>query len=446
MNISNNTNSSDGDSSLVVPLVMFLAGVIGNSIAIVVLCKSKKERKESAFYTLICGLAVTDLLGTCMASPVVLVNYLSDNIFESGLCQFHSFILLFFGVAGLCIICAMSVERYLSISQPYLYQKYISRKVAGWTLFSIYIGSVLLCALPSMGMSKSVIQLPKTWCFIDWKSNETLHAAYSFLYAGISSVLIMGTVVCNIMVCATLAFMYRGSRSRLIYTASRDRFTALASNITQVEIQMILLLIVTSVVVLICSIPLVFRIFANQLNSESATNSTDNQDLKAIRIASFNPILDPWVYILLRKSVFTKLIKIFKRIFSCAFIRCNHSEQSPDLPEAPSTNNETVFYLRSRQSCLMVLLPESAITEHNGTTSFKQRTLSFENEAHELDEEFKSPGKTEANCELKAVEMPCSSPVCSVTADLDCDVEKQTSVTTSISGHQRKTEDGYKLR
>eukprot|EP00062_Callorhinchus_milii_P003228 gi/632940834/ref/XP_007885529.1/ PREDICTED: LOW QUALITY PROTEIN: prostaglandin E2 receptor EP4 subtype-like [Callorhinchus milii] len=93
---------------------MFGVGVVGNLIAIVVLCVSKKEQKETTFYTLVCGLAVTDLLGTCCTSPVVIAAYLGRR-WPGGqpLCHFFSFSMLFFGSAGMTVLCAMSVERYL---------------------------------------------------------------------------------------------------------------------------------------------------------------------------------------------------------------------------------------------------------------------------------------------------------------------------------------------
>lgn len=40
-----------------------------------------------------------------------------------------------------------------------------------------------------------------------------------------------------------------------------------------------------------------------------------NPDLRSIRFASFNPILDPWIYILLRKAVLLKLIEKIKCLF-----------------------------------------------------------------------------------------------------------------------------------
>lgn len=56
--------------------------------------------------------------------------------------------------------------------------------------------------------------------------------------------------------------------------------------------------------------------FLNQLYKTPVELRLDkNPDLRAIRFASFNPILDPWIYILLRKAVFLKLIEKIKCLF-----------------------------------------------------------------------------------------------------------------------------------
>lgn len=258
MHICCNSTCGDDWESLSTPVFMFVFGVVGNIIAIAVLSKYKRERKESAFYTLVCGLAVTDLLGTCLASPVTIKTYLDCTVLDGkAMCNFHSFLLLFFGVAGLSIICAMSVERYLAINHPYFYQRRIDQQLAGWTLFAIYAGNVLFCSFPVFGMGENVRQYPYTWCFINWRTNDSFHASYSFLYAGVSSLLIVVTLVCNVLVCGTLVVMHRGSMGRLVHRDSvKDRWKASTS---AEEIQMMLLLIFTSVVVLVCSSPLVVR-------------------------------------------------------------------------------------------------------------------------------------------------------------------------------------------
>ena len=56
--------------------------------------------------------------------------------------------------------------------------------------------------------------------------------------------------------------------------------------------------------------------FLNQLYKTPVELKLDrNPDLRAIRFASFNPILDPWIYILLRKAVFRKLMEKIKCLF-----------------------------------------------------------------------------------------------------------------------------------
>ncbi|XP_066194656.1 prostaglandin E2 receptor EP4 subtype isoform X2 [Sylvia atricapilla] len=277
-------SGAEGGKPPTIPTVMFIFGVVGNLIAIVVLCKSRKEQKETTFYTLVCGLAVTDLLGTCLVSPVTIATYL-QNRWPGGAALY--------------------------------------KKLAGLTLFAIYASNVLFCALPSMGLGKSTLQYPYTWCFIDWRTNVSTHAAYSYMYAGFSSFLILVTVICNILVCVALIRMHRQfmrrtslgtdtTSSRLSDFRRRRSFRRMAG----AEIQMVILLIATSLVVVICSIPLVVRVFVNQLyRPESVEDVRQNPDLQAIRIASVNPILDPWIYILLRKTVLSKAIEKIKCLF-----------------------------------------------------------------------------------------------------------------------------------
>lgn len=260
-NMGDNQNTTSSlnveKTALAIPVLMFMVGVVGNVTAIAVLSKTKKERKESAFYTLVCGLAVTDLLGTCLASPITIATYL-EHSWPGTLCEFHSFLLLFFGGAGLSIICTMSAERYLAISHPYTYKRWtVDQHMARWCLFAIYVGNVLLCCLPLLGFSKSIHQPPNTWCFIDWRSRISLHVFYSFLYAGISSLLILLTIACNVALCWTLLIMRQRANRLAPRSSIKKRWRERSSG---VEIQMMLLLIVTSLVVLVCSTPLVVSV------------------------------------------------------------------------------------------------------------------------------------------------------------------------------------------
>ncbi|XP_043556022.1 prostaglandin E receptor 4 (subtype EP4) c [Chiloscyllium plagiosum] len=310
-------------SQVVTSASMFTIGVVGNLIAIVVLCVSKKEQKETTFYTLVCGLAVTDLLGTCCTSPVVIATYLTQQ-WPGGqpLCHFFSFSMLFFGSAGMTILCTMSIERYLAINHAFFYSQYIDKALARLALMGVYLLNLVFCILPFFGLGNNVRHFPGTWCFLDWRSNSTVSASYTYIYGGFSAFLILVTVLCNLSVCATLISMRKKAMGRGDAAAPGSfrgrRFPHLAA----AEMQMFWLLVLMTIVFLVCSIPLVIRIFVNQLYGPAQLQAGEKLhyrgDLLAIRFASFNPILDPWVYILCRKKLLTMGCERLKRTVGAA--------------------------------------------------------------------------------------------------------------------------------
>ncbi|XP_039100220.1 prostaglandin E2 receptor EP4 subtype [Hyaena hyaena] len=378
VNASASSTPDRPNSPVTIPAVMFIFGVVGNLVAIVVLCKSRKEQKETTFYTLVCGLAVTDLLGTLLVSPVTIATYMKGQ-WPGGeaLCEYSTFILLFFGLSGLSIICAMSIERYLAINHAYFYSHYVDKRLAGLTLVAVYASNVLFCALPNMGLGSSRLQYPDTWCFIDWTTNVTAHAAFSYMYAGFSSFLILATVLCNVLVCGALLRMHRqfmrrtslgteqhhaagplavpwapcrgspAAASPALPRLSDFRRRRSFRRIAGAEIQMVILLIATSLVVLICSIPLVVRVFINQLYQPRLVQEiSKNPDLQAIRIAAVNPILDPWIYILLRKTVLSKAIEKIKCLF-CRIGGSRRDRQGPHCSDSRRTSSAMSAHSRS---------------------------------------------------------------------------------------------------
>uniref|UniRef100_H2LUJ6 G-protein coupled receptors family 1 profile domain-containing protein n=1 Tax=Oryzias latipes TaxID=8090 RepID=H2LUJ6_ORYLA len=345
-------NSTSARTNIALPVLMFVGGAVGNLTAIVVLSVSRQEKKSSAFYTMVCGLAVTDLLGTCLASPLTIANYLDRRVLkDKRVCDFHSFLLLFFSLTGLSIICAMAAERYLAICCPYTYQRWgVNRCFAQKFLFLIYISHIFFCCLPMMGMAKSALQLSETWCFIDWRAQERVAVAYSALYGVVSLLLILSTIALNLAVCGTLLLMRRRTVQRPVTRASaRQRWKALSS---AAETQMIAVLVMTSVVVLTCSAPLVVRVFANRFKIDHRA------DLAAIRAASVNPILDPWIYILFRRSLLRRLLRTSTQlvIFSTGSILlgglqpCNKNDPLNALHEVQQVSTSTQYLLFLGQS------------------------------------------------------------------------------------------------
>ncbi|XP_057675717.1 prostaglandin E receptor 4 (subtype EP4) b [Corythoichthys intestinalis] len=385
-----------------IPVVMFIFGVVGNVTAIVVLRISRKEQKETTFYTLVCGLAVTDLLGTLLASPVTIATYTRGGWPGADpLCQYSGFVLLFFFLAQLCILCAMSVERYLAINHAYFYKEYVNQRLAALALLAIYVSNAGLCALPGMGLGEVKLQRPGSWCFIDWHGggNRTSVAAFNLAYAGVNAAVVLATVVCNVMVCGALILMHRRFIRRTSLGADRRRRDlnddaplrrrrSSLGRLAGAEIQMVILLIATSAVVLVCSIPLVLRIFVNQLSSNQNEESTGlNKDLLAIRMASVNPILDPWVYILLRKTVVLTLMERIKCLFCrmgrgrqghAAHFRCagvRLSSSSSVSPESPKRDGRTLTRCPTEGERAESSKTALQVSLTNGTANVQERCI-----------------------------------------------------------------------
>ncbi|KAJ1167265.1 hypothetical protein NDU88_007658 [Pleurodeles waltl] len=363
---------------------MFSIGVLGNLIAIVVLCTTKREQKETTFYTLICGLAITDLLGTCFTSPVVIATYLT-NRWPGGelLCQFFSFSMLFFGSAGMSILCAMAVERYMAINHAYFYSRYVDRTLARVALLGTYLCNLVLCMMPSFGLGRHVRHYPGTWCFLDWRATDAMAASYSYLYGGVMLALITVTLICNVAVCASLVRM--SQRARLVraevpgpgVTRPGRRFPRLPSPTSAAEIQMFWLLILMSIVFLVCSIPLVVQIFVNQLHETVQIWTGEppdiRKDLLAIRFASFNPILDPWVYILCRKNLLVKGCERIKRTLGMTKEGRTHRVGWASSQHSPPSfaNSLTTSYASLR---IQEESNKSAAQDHARTKSFTDFT------------------------------------------------------------------------
>lgn len=69
--------------------------------------------------------------------------------------------------------------------------------------------------------------------------------------------------------------------------------------------------------------------FLNQLYKTPVEKRLDkNPDLLAIRFASTNPILDPWIYILLRKAVLSKVVENIKCLFCRSDSRGQQTQNS----------------------------------------------------------------------------------------------------------------------
>lgn len=237
--------------NLVVPVIMFALGMLGNMVALFVLWRSRRQNVHSVFYRLVAGLVVTDLFGTLVTSPITIAVYSNDRQWLGGstLCSFFSFMLIFAGLATVFIIGTLAVERYLAILHPFIYEKHVRPPRVKWALGLTWILAVLVSSLPLVRVGTNVLQYPGTWCFFDFYSHATPDRAFSFLYAALGLLVIALTVITNVAVTAELLRMRRITKTT---GKSRDGRTL---NMTA-EMQMIFFVVGVILVFASCYTPL----------------------------------------------------------------------------------------------------------------------------------------------------------------------------------------------
>ncbi|XP_006868501.1 PREDICTED: prostacyclin receptor [Chrysochloris asiatica] len=281
--------------------LMFLAGVVGNGLALGIL-GARRWSHPSAFAVLVTGLALTDLLGTCFLSPAVFVAYARNSsllgLAQGGptLCNAFAFAMTFFGLASTLILFAMAVERCLALSHPYLYAQLDGPRCARLALPTIYAFCTLFCSLPFLGLGHHEQYCPGSWCFIRMRSAEPGGCAFSLAYASLVALLVAAIVYCNGSVTVSLCRMYRQQRRQQGSLVPGPRAG-------EEEVNYLILLALMTGIMAVCSLPLTIRGFTQAI----APDSSEMGDLLAFRFIAFNPILDPWVFILFRKAVFQRL-------------------------------------------------------------------------------------------------------------------------------------------
>ncbi|ELW71145.1 prostacyclin receptor isoform X1 [Tupaia chinensis] len=280
--------------------LMFVAGVVGNGLALGIL-GARRPARASAFAVLVTGLAVTDLLGTCFLSPAVFVAYARNSSLlglargSPALCDAFAFAMTFFGLASTLILCAMAVERCLALSHPYQYAPLDAPRCARLALPALYFCPVF-CALPLLGVGQHQQYCPGSWCFIRMRAAEPAGRAFSLTYASLVALLVAAIVLCNGSVTLSLCRMYRQQRRHQSSLVPGPRAG-------EDEVDHLILLALMTGIMAVCSLPLTIRGFTQAITPDSS----EMGDLLAFRFNAFNPILDPWVFILFRKAVFQRL-------------------------------------------------------------------------------------------------------------------------------------------
>ncbi|XP_071972216.1 prostaglandin E2 receptor EP2 subtype isoform X1 [Engystomops pustulosus] len=320
--------------------VMFSAGVLGNLIALVLLERRRRGNRGniSLFFILVTGLVITDLVGTCMISPVVLVSYAKRRtLINLNLCNYFAFAMTFFSLATMMVLFAMALERALAIGYPYFYEKFIKKRCGIITFPVIYSFCIVFCLFPLIGFGEFIQYCPGTWCFINMRGQKKdgyISNVYSMLYATLLLILIIAVLTCNLIVIVSLIRMHKRQKSRRIGSLMNSKQERISMS---EEIDHLILLSIMTIAFIVCSVPFTVRAYINRIDSEKGN---DKMDLSALRYLSINSIIDPWIFTILRPSV----LRLMRSALCCRNSPTMRSiRNSPSLSTRLSTSTKLNF-------------------------------------------------------------------------------------------------------
>ncbi|KAG5853849.1 prostaglandin E receptor 1a (subtype EP1) isoform X2 [Anguilla rostrata] len=290
-------------------------GVLFNIVALVILGNAYanlRRHSKATFLLFASSLVVTDLAGHVIPGTLVLRLYLSGGVPApygpaDALCQFLGGSMVFFGLCPLFLGCAMAVERCLGVTRPLLHASLVTTTRTKLCLSSIWLLALGVALLPCFRLGVYTYQFPGTWCFIKvLEDTGQTDVAFVLLFSGLGLACLATALVCNTVSGVTLVLARRRRRSCTHRSAKSH------------DIEMVVQLVGIMVTSCICWSPLLIFGLMSVTRSYSSSTGEDLETYKTlmvmgVRLASWNQILDPWVYILLRRAVLRKICLITAR-------------------------------------------------------------------------------------------------------------------------------------
>ncbi|XP_059185339.1 prostaglandin E2 receptor EP1 subtype-like [Centropristis striata] len=303
-------------SGVIVVVLSMTLGIISNIVALFILVNAyalQRRRTKASFLLFATSLVITDFIGHVIPGALVLRLYLSGGVhpvdFSSSdtMCQFLGGSMVFFGLCPLFMGCAMAAERCLGVTKPLLHSSLVTKTRTKICLSVIWLAALCVALLPCFQLGSYTYQEPGTWCFINVLSDtREVDVAFVVLFSGLGLTSLAVALVCNTISGLTLV-LARLRRQPGSHHSAKSH-----------DIEMVVQLVGIMVTSCICWSPLLM--FGLMSAIRSYTGSIGEIDLPSyktlmvmgVRLATWNQILDPWVYILLRRTVLRKIYLIAK--------------------------------------------------------------------------------------------------------------------------------------
>ncbi|KAM8764650.1 prostaglandin E2 receptor EP1 subtype isoform 2-T2 [Rhynchonycteris naso] len=336
---------SSGSASPALPIFSMTLGAVSNVLALALLAQAsgrlRRRRSAATFLLFVASLLATDLAGHVIPGALVLRLYAVGLSPAGGACHFLGGCMVFFGLCPLLLGCGMAVERCVGVTRPLLHAACVSAARARLVLAAVAAVALAVALLPLVRVGRYELQYPGTWCFIGlgpaggWR--QKLLAG---LFSSLGLAALLAALVCNTLSGVALLrarwrrrlrpqpqtsgpdsrrrWGVRGLRSASassVASASAASSVVLGRGSTRRarahDVEMVGQLVGIMVVSCICWSPLLVLVVLAV--GGWGSSSLQRPLFLAVRLASWNQILDPWVYILLRQAVLRQVLNLLPR-------------------------------------------------------------------------------------------------------------------------------------
>lgn len=272
-------------------------GLSSNLFALVVLAKTfhhTKSRARSNFLLFLGALVFIDFMGLLVTGSIVVSFHITRFNWREldphcHFCNFMGMSMIFYGLCPLLLGATMAIERFIGINRPFARSSSMTKNRACSTVVMVWITAGCISLLPLTGLGSYHLQMPGSWCFLNI-SSKPLDMTFSLIFSLVGLLSIAVSFLLNTVSVITLLKVCCGQDSQ---QRRRDY-----------EVEMMVQLILIMVIASICWCPLLVFIAKTVL---SGNRLEVRYLLLWLRFATGNQVLDPWVYILFRRSVLKRI-------------------------------------------------------------------------------------------------------------------------------------------
>ncbi|KAM6938231.1 thromboxane A2 receptor isoform 2-T2 [Lycodopsis pacificus] len=271
-------------------------GITSNLIAFVVLLKSfqRTHSRSRSFLIFLGGLVVTDTMGLLVTGSIVIsfhVTHFNWRLLDPSchFCNFMGMSMVFYGLCPLMLGAAMAMERFVGINHPFARSTMPKSRTVSMVLM-VWLIAGCIALLPLTGIGSYHMQMPGSWCFFNI-SSEGNNLAFSLLFSLVGLMSIAVSFLLNTVSVVTLIKVCCG----------QDRTQRRRDHEIEMMVQLILIMVIAS----ICWCPLLIYTLRSVVTADPVRGDIV---VFYIRMATWNQIFDPWIYIMCQVSRLRSLL------------------------------------------------------------------------------------------------------------------------------------------